>query len=598
MTRLVLGIHSTPVGASAAIVDERGLCAAIAEERFTRRARSGGFPRSAVAEVLRLAGARADDLTDVALAGDPMANLASRVAHAARHPAVSAPRAWQRLGRREPSPAELVADAAGARRARVRPRVHRVEHHLAHIAGAFYTSPFERAAGFSADAAGDFATCMTAAGAGTRVEVRRRVLWPHSLGVLYTAVCQFAGFGRRGDEDEVMALAAHGVNGFAPEMRELARLDPERGLSLDLQYFRHQRVAEALTEHDDAEVRVPQLWDEPMITLFGPPRRPGAAVTDRERDLAASLQSHFEALYLGAIERAVAEVGSRDVALAGASTRNAPGNGRMITERVADRAYFHPAPSGDGTAAGAALWVYHGVHGGPRAAPLRHAYLGSAWSDAEIEQALVEAALPFSRLRREPLVARAAEALAAGRIVGWFQGREEWGPCALGNRSVLCHPGWPGIKARLAACVGPTGPRATGQPVRAYGSAVRAERLSTCFHGAHESPFMSVTYRVRPAWRERLSAVTCEDGTGRVQTVRREDNALFFDLLAEVEARTGIPALLNTSFGEGEPLVHTPAEAIERFARTAMDALGIGSFWLERPGSRDGESPPGPPARG
>jgi carbamoyltransferase len=408
-----------------------------------------------------------------------------------------------------------------------------------------------------------------AAGAGTRLEVRRRVLWPHSLGVLYTAICQFMGFDRGGAEDLVMDLAAQGVNGFAPEMREIVRLDPERGPVLDLQYFRHHRLAEALTEHDAADLRAPQLWDDPLTVLFGPPRRPDAPITDRERDLSASLQARFEEIYLGLVAGAAAEVGVRDVALGGGSTRNPPANGRLVTERAVDRAHFDPAPLRDGTAAGAALWVHHAVHRAPRTAPIRHAYLGSAWTDAQIEEALVAARLPATRLRRDPLLARAAAALAGGSVVGWFQGREEWGPHALGNRSILGPPG------------GRTLPGTPGQ--RPQAAAVRAERLSTCFHGAHESPFRSVAYRVRPAFRERLSAVTHDDGTARVQTVRREDNPLFGDLLAEVEKLTSVPVLANAPLTEGGTIAHTPAQALARFAEGAMDALGIGSFWVERP---------------
>ncbi len=205
--------------------------------------------------------------------------------------------------------------------------------------------------------------------------------------------------------------------------------------------------------------------------------------------------------------------------MAGGSVLNSVGNGRMITERVVDRAYFHPAASDDGTAAGAALHVYHGVHGGPRAAPLRHAYLGTAWTDAQIEEALLASGLPTRGSAAIPSSRRTADALAQGKIVGWFQGREEWGPRALGNRSILCHPGWPGMKATLNARI------KNREPFRPFAPAIRAEKLSTCFHGAHEVPFMIIVYKVRPEWKERLAAVTHEDGTGRVQTVRREDNA-------------------------------------------------------------------------
>jgi carbamoyltransferase len=359
-------------------------------------------------------------------------------------------------------------------------------------------------------------------------------------------------------------------------MRELVRVDPVRGLELNLAYFRSHKLSEGLTEHD-GEVDVPRLWDDAMVNLLGPPRRAEDPITDRERDLAASLQVRFEEVYLSLVGRAVADVGNRDIVMAGGSVLNSVGNGRMITERVVDRAYFHPAASDDGTASGAALQVYHGVHRGPRAAPLRHAYLGTSWTDGAVEQALVASGLPYRKLGEGPLLAQAASALAEGKIVGWFQGREEWGPRALGNRSILCHPGWPGMKATLNARI------KNREPFRPFAPAIRAEKLSTCFQGSHEVPFMIIVYKVRPEWKERLSAITHEDGTGRVQTVRREDNTIYYDLISEFEKLTGIPVLLNTSFNENEPIVHTPGQAIDCFARTRMDALGIGSFWLEKP---------------
>ena len=581
MSRLVLGINSAHGDASAALVSERGLCAAIAEERINRKKHCGGFPRLAVAEVLRLAGASATDLTDVAVARDPRANLTAKLAHGARHPAQNIPRAWKRLRVHQAvaSSVDLVAEATGRSAGDLTARFHQVEHHLAHVASAFYTSPFEQATGFSVDGAGDFATHMTAACVGTHIDIRSRLYWPHSIGVFYTALCQFLGFTKFGEEYKVMGLSAYGVNSFAPEMREIVRFDPARGLELNLAYFCHHRIAEAMTELEDGMVHVPRLWDDAMITLFGPPRREGDPITDRDQDLAASMQVRFEEMYVALVDAAVQRVGSRDIVMAGGSVLNSVGNGRVITERVVDRAWFHPAASDDGTAAGAALHVYHGVHGLPRAAPMRHAYLGTSWTDAQIEAALAASGQRYERLGEGPLLARAAEALSQGKIVGWFQGREEWGPRALGNRSILCHPGWPGMKAILNARI------KNREPFRPFAPAVRAEALSTCFHGSHEVPFMIIVYKVRPEWKERLAAITHEDGTGRVQTVRREDNALYYDLIRAFEDRTGIPVLLNTSFNENEPIVHTPAQAIDCFARTRMEALGIGSFWLEKAGA-------------
>ena len=581
MSRLVLGINSAHGDASAALVDDRGLVAAIAEERINRKKHCGGFPRLAVREVMRLAGASASDITDVAVARDPRASLAAKIAFVARHPAANAPRALSRLRthRGVASSQDLVAEALGARRADMRATFHQVEHHLAHVASAFYTSPFERATGISADGTGDFASSMIAVGEGNSLDIEGRVLWPHSIGVFYTAVCQYIGFARFGEEYKVMGLSAYGVNSFAREMRQLITFDRDRGLRLGLDYFRHHRIAEPMTEAEDGEIHVAQLWGERMTTLFGPPRRPGEPLTDRDRDLAASAQIRFEEIYLALVSRAVEQSGIRDVVMAGGSALNSVGNGRMITERVVDRAYFHSAASDDGTAAGAALYVHHAVHGRPRAPALKHAYLGTEWSDAETEQALIASGLPYQRLDRDALLDTAAGAIAEGKIIGWFQGREEWGPRALGNRSILCHPGWPGMKATLNARI------KNREHFRPFAPAVRIEKLSACFQGAHEVPFMIVVYKVRPEWRGRLAAITHEDGTGRVQTVKREDNAIYYDLIAAFEKRTDIPVLLNTSFNENEPIVHTPAQAIDCYARTRMDALGIGSFWLTKPAS-------------
>jgi carbamoyltransferase len=578
MARLVLGINSAHGDSSAALVGEDGLIAAIAEERINRKKHCGGFPKLAVQEVLRLAGATASDLTDIAVARDPRANLVAKLAFVARHPVVNAPRALSRLRihRRVASSRELMAETLGLRHESLRARFHAVEHHVAHIASAFYPSPLERATGFSCDNTGDFATSMIAACEGTRIDVRRRGLWPHSLGVLYTAICQYAGFTKFGEEYKVMGLSAYGVNRFAPEMRRLATYHRGRGIALDLGYFRHHLITEGLIEDQSGQILVPQLWGERMLSLLGPPRLPQDPITDRDRDLAASLQVRFEEIYLALVGGAVEETGMRDVAMAGGSVLNSVGNGRLLTERVVDRAYFHPAASDDGTAAGAALHVNHGIYGARRTVKVGGAYVGTEWRDEDIEKALVESGLAHQRLGRAPLLGHAADAIAQGKIVGWFQGREEWGPRALGNRSILCHPGWPEMKATLNARI------KNREPFRPFAPAVLSEKLSTCFQGTHEVPYMIVVYKVRPEWKERLSAVTHEDGTGRVQTVRREDNSLFYDLILDFEKRTGIPVLLNTSFNENEPIVHTPAQAIDCYARTRMDALGIGSFWLQK----------------
>lgn len=579
MSRLILGINSSHADSSAVLVGENGVIAAIAEERINRKKHCAGFPKLAVNEVMRIGGATLRDLTDIAVARNPKANLPGKLAFVARHPRSGLPRALSRMKvhREVESTPDAVATALGARASDVRATFHNVEHHLAHVASAFFWSPFERATGISVDGAGDFATNLVACCEGNQINVRHRTLWPHSLGVYYTAICQLIGFDRFGEEYKVMGLSAYGVNRFARELRQVVRFSPQAGIRLNLRYFQHHHATTGLEILDDDEVRVPTLYGTRMEKLLGPARSRDGVLTDRERDLAASMQLRFEDVYLELVERAVQRVGCRNAVFAGGSVLNSVGNGRVLTERVIDRGYFHPAASDDGTAAGAALYVLHQTHGAARTPAVEHAYWGTEWSDLAIERAVVGSGLPFLKLERATLLGSATEALAQGKIVGWFQGREEWGPRALGNRSILCHPGWPGMKATLNARI------KNREPFRPFAPAVLAEKLSTCFQGSHEVPFMIAVYKVRPEWKDRLSAITHEDGTGRVQTVTRSQNELYYDLISTFGQRTGIPVLLNTSFNENEPIVHTPEQALDCFARTRMDALGVGSFWLTKP---------------
>jgi carbamoyltransferase len=392
-------------------------------------------------------------------------------------------------------------------------------------------------------------------------------------------VPNFIGFDRFGEEYKVMALSAYGEGRFVRELRDVVSFDPQRGMRLNLAYFQHHEQSQGLEISDEDEVRIPKLYSERLAQVFGPARDRRADLTARDRDLAASMQLRFEEVYLDLMRAAVKETGCRTAVMAGGSVLNSVGNGKLLSEGVLDRAYFHPAASDDGTAAGAALWVWHNALGLPRTPHLNHAYLGPEYDNAEIERALSIKGINARKLDRVGLLETAASAIASGKIVGWFQGREEWGPRALGNRSILCHPGWPNMKATLNARI------KNCQPFRPFAPAVLEEKLSTCFDGSHEVPFMIVVYKVRPEWKERLSATTHEDDTGRVQTVSRTGNPLYYDLIRTFEGKTGIPVLLNTSFNENEPIVHTPEQAIDCFSRTKMDALGLGNYWLEKPGA-------------
>lgn len=582
---LVLGLNSRHPDASAVLLNEKGLIAAIAEERINRKKHCAGYPALAIKEVLRMAGATLRDVTDVAIARDPKANLGAKVKYVLNNPVVGWGMVKSRLfggykegsGTVDPVVLEVQQGLAHARH-------HNVEHHLAHVASTFFWSPFDKATAVTVDGSGDFATVMIARCEGKRIDIVKRCFIPESLGLYYSAVCNFLGFNKYGEEYKVMGLSAYGEDKFRKQCQELVKWEPGYGVKLNLPYYRFfsgaagaAMQAEVHAVVKDNEIVLPQLWSDKFVELFGPARKRGEPLTQRDKDLSHSMQRHFEDVYKAMIVDAIKMCGSRNLVLAGGCALNGVANGQVVNEGLCDRVYITPAAADDGTAAGAASYVLHSVLGCERVPSVDHGYWGTSWTDEEIEPAVKASGLPFRKLSRPDLMATAADALANGKIIGWFQGREEWGPRALGNRSILCNPGWPDMKAILNARV------KNREPFRPFAPAVMEEFLSECFEGAHPVPFMNIVFKVRPKWRGPLSATTHEDMTGRVQSVRRDQNDNYYDLIKAFYERTGTPVLLNTSFNENEPIVHTPAQAVSCFQRTRMDHLGIGSYWIDKP---------------
>lgn len=581
---LILGINAFHADSAAVLLDPEGRVFGIAEERLNRVKHFAGFPALAVNAVLREAGATLRDVDTVAVARDGQANLRAKLAFALRNAARLPRLARQRLANRADvaSTPDLIRALPGGDAARF--EVVNLEHHLAHAASAFFASGFERAAILTVDGFGDFASVLRAVGEGTSIRVIDRVLFPHSLGVLYTAVCQFIGFDRYGDEGKVMGLAPYGEDAYAEVLDDMVRETPGGGLELELSYFRHHTEGVDYDADGRGHPCVGTLYSPRLTERLGPPRRREEPLTRRERDLARSLQARLERAYVALARDLQERTGLADLCLAGGVALNSVANGLVLERTRFQRLFVQPAAGDDGTALGAALWVRHARERGPRGEAMDHAYIGRSWSDGEVEAALAPhaEALEVTRLELPRLLERTAEALARGEVVGWFQGRSEWGPRALGNRSILAHPGFPGMKDLLNARI------KHREPFRPFAPAILAEELSTCFEASHPSPFMLMVYRTRPEWRERLSAVNHVDDTGRVQTVTREANPRFHALLRRFEACTGIPVLLNTSFNENEPIVDAPGEAVDCFLRTRMDALVLGDRIVTRRSSLPG----------
>ncbi|HEY1464494.1 MAG TPA: carbamoyltransferase C-terminal domain-containing protein [Terriglobales bacterium] len=569
---LVLGLNMFHADASAAIIQDGKIVFAIAEERLNRIKHYAGFPALAVKACLDAVGAKITDVDHVAVGQDSDANLIKKVRYALANPAKILN--FIHLRQRKESMRDvrsLLANSFELDASALRFQEHHLEHHIAHIASAYYCSPWEKAAGFSHDGSGDFVSTMTARCEGGEIEVLDRVFLPHSLGSFYTMICEFIGYKKYGEEGKVMGLAPYGKPAYCDQISKIIGFK-NGSFQLDLDYFQPLGSNQGMQVLPDGTVELAPHFSSKMSELFGAPREPHSEITQRDMDLAYAMQHTFEEVFFHLLNELHKRVPSNDLVMAGGCALNSVANGKLFSRTPFQHTWIQPAAGDEGLAIGAALHTYHSVLKQPRREVLRNSYLGPEFSDAQIESGLKKANLHYRKLERQPLLDSVAEQIAHGNVVGWFQGRMEWGPRALGNRSIVAHPGLPNMKDTLNARI------KQREWFRPFAPSILAERQAEYFEHDHPSPFMLHVYRIRPEKREQLCAVNHVDDTGRLQTVSRDENALYYDLISAFERRTGIPVILNTSFNENEPIVCQPEEAIDCFRRTRMDALAIGPF--------------------
>ncbi|MCA9581658.1 MAG: carbamoyltransferase [Myxococcales bacterium] len=444
-------------------------------------------------------------------------------------------------------------------------------------ASAFFPSGFDKAAIASVDGFGDFASTMIARGEGNSLKVLDRVYFPHSLGILYTAVCQFIGYDRYGDEGKIMGLAPYGETAYMDLLRDMVHERPDGKFELNLDYFIHHSEGVDYSFDDKGYPTVAPLFSKKLIDKMGPARRRGEEITQRDKDLARSLQARFEEVYFHVLRDLHARTGLKDLCVAGGVTLNSVANGQLFDQTPFEGFYAHPAATDDGTAFGAAYFVHCVTLGKERPKPLHHAYFGNSYTDDEIAAAIERAgAKGAKKLTDDEVFERTATRIAQGEVVGWFQGRMEWGPRALGCRSIVAHPGLPTMKDTLNARI------KHREPFRPFAPSILEDRIGECFDHSWPSPFMMLVYPTKPEARENLVAVNHVDNTARLQTVRKEDNPRYYRLIETFAEKTGIPVLLNTSFNENEPVVCTPDEALACYLRTKMDALVMGNWFLAK----------------
>jgi carbamoyltransferase len=578
---IILGLNAFHADSAAALVQDGTLLAAAEEERFRRVKHWAGFPSQAIAYCLREAGLRLADVRHVAINQDSRANFLRKLAHVVSERPDFALLLNRLKNRRARSsiPELLAANFPGEH---FRGAVHRIEHHLAHLSSAFHVSPFEQAVVVSVDGFGDFSSAAWGVGCGKTISIDGRVYFPHSLGIFYQALTQYLGFPHYGDEYKVMGLAPYGKPEFMDSMRKIVRLQAGGAYKLDLSYFRHHNE-QISYEWSEASPQFGDLFSPALEKLLGPRRAPDDPLEERHRHIARSVQAMYEEAFLHLLGQLHKRYGVSDLTLAGGCAMNSVANGKVRRVTPFRRLYVQSAAGDAGGAIGAAFMLWHKLYGG-RSFVMDHAYWGPQFGPADIRalitgrQSEIDAAgCSVETIADEAeLCRRAAAAIADGEVVGWFQGRMEWGPRALGNRSIVCDPRRADMKAILNSKI------KRRESFRPFAPSVLEESVADWFEEDDAVPFMMQVFQIRPEKRACIPAVTHIDGSGRLQTVYRRSNPRYYRLIANFSELTGVPMVLNTSFNENEPVVCNPNEALDCFLRTRMDVLVMGETMLVR----------------
>jgi carbamoyltransferase len=578
----ILGLNAYHGDSSVCLLRDGRLVAAAEEERFRRIKHWAGLPTEAIQFCLREANIQMSDVDHIAINRDPKVNRLRRLAYVvAQRPSFGL--VMDRL--------RNLGKVAGVERAltelfprqRVRAKIHHIEHHLAHLASAFLVAPFKEAVVLSVDGFGDFTSAAWGMGRGNHIRIDGRIYFPHSLGVFYSALTQYLGFPHFGDEYKVMGLAPYGQPNYLDAMRQIVRVRKDGTFRLALQYFRHHK--ENVTHRwNNCSPEIGELFSPELEKLLGPPRGKDQPLEQKHKDIARSVQAMYEEAFFALLQKLHARYKCQALALSGGCAMNSVANGK-IYEHSPFRKMYLPAAAGDaGGAIGAAYAVWHQYTPLSPRYHMAHAYCGPGADPASIarlvaarqDQLTAEECTMETIPEQDELCRRTAAAVAEGQVIGWFQGRLEWGPRALGNRSIICDPRRGDMKEILNLKI------KRRESFRPFAPSVLREAVGEWFETDDDVPFMMQVFQVRQEKRALVPATTHVDGSGRLQTVHRETNPLYYNLIEHFRLLTGVPMVLNTSFNENEPVVCRPEEALDCFLRTKMDILVLGQCFIQR----------------
>lgn len=572
----ILGINAWHADSSAAIFKDGEMIAASEEERFRRVKHWAGFPSLAVEFCLKEAGISLKDVEHIAIGRDPKAKYWNKWRYLLTHPSdikgvLERRKNAQQIFSLED---EMAAIDSSVSKKLIASRLHFVEHHRAHLASAFFASPYEEAALLSIDGSGDFTTTMNGMGKGKQIEIFDSLDFPHSIGLFYTAFTQWLGFPHYGDEYKVMGLAPYGKPHHVNKVKEVI-LAKQNGLfELNLKFFRKDLLG--IMDYTNHIPKVSKLYSSYFEEIFGPSRKKEDALSQYHKDIATSVQRTTEYLIFHLLNHLHKKTGFNKVCIAGGVAQNSVANGK-ITRNTAFKEIYIPSAGHDaGISMGAALYVYNQLLQQPRKPAIWSAYTGSKFSNEEIESYLKGRNIEYNRYDDDILFDIVSNRLIDAGVIGWFSGRAEFGPRALGARSILADPTRKDAKDLLNIKI------KRRESFRPFAPSILEEYVDDYFEVIDKVPFMEKVFPIKPEKHSLIPAVTHVDGSGRLQTVNKNVSPRYYRLIDTFRKKTGIPILLNTSFNENEPIVNSPEDALECYLRTDMDMLVLENCVIER----------------
>lgn len=580
---IIIGINAYHGDSSACIVKDGTLVAAVEEERFRRIKHWAGFPSKSIEYCLQCANVKISDVDVISINSNPTSNLLPKILYSiTKKPDIKL--IFDRLKNAKKRNSILNEINKLFPNDEFRGKIERIDHHRAHLSSAFHVSPFNKSVVVSVDGFGDFSSGCWGLGEGNKINIENKVLFPHSLGSFYQALTQFIGFPYYGDEYKVMGLAPYGKPKYMDEMRKIVLLKNDGSYRLNLKYFLYHKE-KINYEWDGGSPYVGQLFSSDLEELLGPARKKGDELTQKHKDIAHSAQAMFEEALFHLLNTLHNKHKVESVCIAGGCGMNSVANGKIRRNTPFNNVYIQAASGDAGGAIGAAFTSYFNKNPKKqRDYVMKDAYLGPEYDNYYLadllsreEKRIISSNCVIKHIDdKQELINKTANRITSGKVIGWFQGKLEWGPRALGNRSILCDPRRDDMKDILNSKI------KRRESFRPFAPSILRDKVSDWFEEDDEVPFMMKVFQIHEHKRSELPAVCHVDGSGRLQTVHRDTNKLYYDLISAFDKITGVPILLNTSFNENEPVVCKPEEALDCFLRTEMDVLVLGDWFIER----------------